>query len=172
MSLGTYEGGQIIGGGARPRESIVTTTFSASNATASNVIFTLTGVVQVLRLYGVVTTTIGANHTAGFFQLNDQTATPDITASSGITLSGLAVGTLFFKEGLAATALNLKSAAAGFLEEPAVVGDQSFQPFIIGKKSGAVTTLDYNYATTDTPTTGAARIVALWLPLSGDGNLS
>lgn len=154
------------------RSSYSTIALSANNTTASVVVFTLTGVVRVYDIWGVVSTVIGSNHTAGYLQLNDQTATPDITLATGVTLSSLAVGTLIYKEGMTADALKLKDNAAGFFEEPASAGASSTSPFIIGKKTGAVTTIDYRYSTTNTPTTGGIRWGVTWFPWSDDGNLA
>src|ERR1035437_9452069 len=77
-------------------------TFADTNNTFNNPLFHIVGAVEIRGLWGVVTTTIGVNHTAAYFRLNDQAVTPAITLATGITLSGLAVGTTFTKKGLAA----------------------------------------------------------------------
>lgn len=156
----------------RIKLAVATTTLSANNTTASVVVFTVTGSVLVHGIWGVVSTTIGANHTAGHLRLNDQTAVIAITAAGGITLSGLAVGTLVYKESLTATALQLKDNAVGAFEEPASAGQPALSPFVLVKKTAAVTTVDYRYSTTDAPTTGAILWRALWEPLSADGLLA
>ena len=89
-------------------------TLSGSNTTVNTAIFGITGTVEIRGIWAVVTTTIGTNHTAGLYRLNDQTATVAITAS-GATLSGLAVGTTVVKKGLAAAALSVLDNAAGRL---------------------------------------------------------
>lgn len=162
----------LIAGAGRIREAIKALTLTNNNQTASQVVFTVTGSVLVLGVWAEVTTIIGANHTAAHLRLNDQGATIDITLNTGITLSGLAVGTLVFKGALTAAALTLKSNAAGFFAEPASAGQPVLSPFIAGKKTAAVTTIDYRYTTTDAPHTGVLTWHALWLPLSGDGNLA
>ena len=145
-----------------------TKVLTASNTTANVPIFSVTGTVEILGLYGVVSTTIGVNHTAGLFRLNDQTAQVAITAS-GVTLSGLAVGTTFVKKGLAAAAAALLDNAAGRVSEPTTLETSYFSPFVAMKKTGAVTNIEYEYATTDTPTTGAITFFVNWIPLSSDG---
>jgi len=162
----------LIAGAARLREAVKALTLTGNNQTLSQAVFTVTGSVLVQGIWGEVTTVIGANHTAAHLRLNDQTATIDITLATGITLSGLAVGTLIYKESLTAVALQLKSNAAGAFEEPASAGQPALAPFVLTKKNGAVTTVDYRYTTTDAPTSGAITWHALWLPLSGDGNLA
>lgn len=156
---------------SRVRRSTAVTTLSANNTTASVVMFTLTGSVILHRLWGVVTTVIGANHTAGHCRLNDQTATVDISSSTGITLSGLAVGTLITRNSAAAAALALDSNAVGAITDT-TASQEYFTPIALIKKTGAVTTLDYRYSTTDAPTSGAITWYAEWEPLSADGNLA
>lgn len=157
----------VQAGGVVSRKS---QTLTGNNATVNTPIFRITGTVQVVALYAVVTTTIGANHTAGIYRLNDQTAQVAITAS-GATLSGLAVGTTIFKHGLAAAALTLLDNAAGRVSEPTTLETMNFSPFIVMKKTGANTDIEYGYATTDTPTSGALQHFLVWLPISQDSSV-
>lgn len=146
----------------------VSQTLSGSNTTVNTGIFTITGTVEIRAIGFVVTTVIGANHTAGLYRLNDQTAQVAITAS-GATLSGLAVGTTVAKKGLAAAALTLLDNAAGRISEPTTLETTYFSPFIVMKKTGALTQIEYGYATTDTPTSGVIQHFVRWLPISDDG---
>ena len=154
------------------REAKATTTLIVNNTTGSAVIFTLTGAVHVLALWGEVTTALSSNVTAAYVQLNDQTANPDITLATGVTLSSLGVGSLVLKDALTAAALVAKDVAAGYFEETTPAGQFSFTPFIIGKKTGATTTVDFTYSTTNTPSSGAILWHALWHPLTANGNLA
>lgn len=142
-------------------------TLSGNNTTVNTPIFRITGTVQVVALYAVVTTTIGANHTGGLYRLNDQTAQVAITAS-GATLSGLAVGTTIVKKGLAAAALTVLDNAAGRVSEPTTLETAYFSPFTVIKKTAANTDIEYQYATTDTPTSGALQHYLVWMPVSAD----
>ncbi len=146
-------------------------TFTGDNTTVNVPIFHITGTVLINSLYGVVTTVIGANHTGGLFRLNDQTAQVAITAT-GVTLSGLAVGTTFIKKGLAAAAATLLDNAAGRVSEPTTLETIVPSPFIAMKKTGAVTDIEYQYATTDTPTSGAVTFYCTWVPISNDGRVT
>lgn len=148
-----------------------TQTLTGSNATVVTPLFHITGTVEVRGLWAVVTTIIGANHTAGFYRLNDQTAQVGITAS-GATLSGLAVGTTITKKGLAAAALTLLDNVAGRVSEPTTLETTYFSPFVAMKKTGAVTDIEYSYATTDTPTSGAIQHFVRFLPVSADGTIT
>lgn len=145
-------------------------TLSGSNTTVVTAVFTITGTVEIRALGGVVTTVIGANHTAGLYRLNDQTAQVAITAS-GATLSGLAAGTTIVKKGLAAAALTLLDNAAGRVSEPTTLETTYFSPFTVMKKTGALTQIEYSYATTDTPTSGVIQHFVKFLPISADGNV-
>lgn len=163
----------LLAGASRVREAIAPVTLNVNNTTGSKVVFTVTGSVWILGIWGEVTTVISSNHTAGHLRTNDQTATIDITeAATGIALSSLAVGTTFYKESLAAVALKLLDNAAAKMEESASAGQPAMAPFVVTKKTAAVTTIDYRYTTTNAPSTGAIRFHALWLPLSSDGNLA
>lgn len=149
----------------------VSQTLSGSNTTVNTAIFTITGTIEIRGLWGVVTTVIGANHTAGLYRLNDQTAQVAITAS-GATLSGLAAGTVIVKKGLAAAALTLLDNAAGRVSEPTTLETTFFSPFVVTKKTGALTQIEYSYATTDAPTSGVIQHFVRWLPVSADGAVS
>lgn len=148
-------------------------TLSASNTTASAVLFTVTGTVEVRALYGVVTTALGANHTAAHWRMNDQTAQPAISLATGTTLSAAPVGSVITRRSLVSVALVLGSSAAGVVSDPvAATAPSYFMPFVVVKKTGALTTIDYRYTTTDTPTTGAIKFGIRWIPLSDDGDIS
>lgn len=147
----------------------VSSTMSADNTTATNVLWTVTGTVEIRALWGVVTTALGSNHTAAYWQINDQTATPDITLATGTTLSSAAAGSVIVKKGLAGAALTLLDNSAGRVSEPTTLETTYFSPFLVTKKTGAVTTIDYTYSTTNSPTTGVIQFFCRWLPISEDG---
>lgn len=151
--------------------SIVTTsqTLAANNTTASTAIFGVTGMVEVTRLWLIVTTAIGSAHTAAYYRLNDQSAQVDITASSGSTLSSFAAGSGAFKRGLVATALTVINNSAGRANESTAAVSPDFSPVILTKKTAATTNIEYTYTTTNTPTTGVIKHYVEYRPLSDDG---
>lgn len=149
---------------------IVTT--NANNTTASFVCFTVTGMIRVLQLYGIVTTVLSSNHTAAHWRLNDQTATPAISLATGTTVSSAPVGSALIRSGLVATALTLNSSAAGVVQDPATAGNDVFSSFEIVQKTGATTTIDYRYSTTNAPSSGAIQFFLAWQPLSADASVS
>jgi hypothetical protein len=146
-------------------------TLSASGATAATAIFGVTGCVEVLRLWGVVTTTLGANHTAAAYRLNDQTAQVDITLNTGTALSAAAAGSVIAKAGLAAAAVVLINNSAGRVNEPTTLETTYFSPFVLTKKTAATTNIEYRYTTSDTPTSGVIQHFVEWRPVSADGSL-
>lgn len=155
-------------GGVASRKSL---TLSGNNTTVTAPIFTLTGTVTVVALYGVVTTDLGANNTAAYWRLNDQTAQPAITLSTGTTLSAVKSGSVIVKKGLAAAALVLLDNSAGRVSEPTTLETTYFSPFVITKKTAATTQIEFVYSTTDTPTSGVIQFFAIWLPVSADAAL-
>lgn len=145
-------------------------TLSGNNTTVNTPLFRIIGTIEIRGLWGVVTTVIGANHTGGLYRLNDQTAQVAITAT-GVALSGLAPGTTIVKKGLAAAAATLLDNAAGRVSEPTTLETPFFSPFVVMKKTAANTDIEYQYATTDAPTSGVIQHFIRWLPLSADANI-
>lgn len=152
--------------------SQVSKSLTASNETLAVPVFRITGSVEVRSLFAVVTTVVGANHTAAYFRLNDQTAQSDITLSTGTTISSAAVGSILVKKGLAAAALTLLTSAQERVSEPTTLETAYFSPFIVVAKPAANTDIEYVYSTTTQPTTGAIQFFLRWLPLSAGSGVA
>ena len=155
--------------GDSPFTTIKDLTLSASNETVNPAIFTITGAVMLTRLWGVVTTVLGSNHTAASWRLNDQTAQVYLTAVGGTTLSSIKAGSVILKDKLVAVALTKLDNVAGVVSETATAGIPIFSPVVLVKKTAATTQIEYRYSTTQTPTTGAIRFFASYYPISSDG---
>jgi hypothetical protein len=140
-----------------PIQATDSKTFTGSNTTVAVPIFNLVGSIEVYRIWGVVTTQIGTNHTAAYLRLNDQTAQQAITLATGTTLSAKKAGSLIVKKGLATAAVTLIDNATGVITEPTTLETMFFSPFQATQKTGATTNIEYVYTTTDTPTTGAIQ---------------
>lgn len=147
-------------------------TLSASNTTAATAIFGITGTVQITGIYGVVTTDLGANITAAYWRLNDQTAQVNITLNTGTTLSAVKAGSVIVKKGLAAAALTLIDNAAGRVSEPTTLETAYYSPFVVTKKTAAATNIEFVYTTTDTPTSGVIQHFVVWMPMSADARVT
>ena len=144
-------------------------TLTGNNTTVHDPIWGITGSVRILKLYGVVTTTLGANQTAVSYRLNDQTAQVAITSAAGTTISAAVAGSFIAKLGLAATAITYSSNAAGKIVEPTTLETLDFSEFIMQKKTAATTNIEFNYSTTDAPTSGAIQHFIEYEALSADG---
>ena len=145
-----------------------TLTFTGDDATVATPIFTITGVVEVLKLGGVVTTVLGANQTDCHWRINDQTATDQIiTKATTLTLNDAPVGSYIAKTGIITAVANYESSAAANFYEPTGAQTNLFTPFIVGQKTGNISTqIEWVYTTTDDPTSGAIQFRIGWLPLS------
>lgn len=150
----------------------VSQTLAGSNATVATPLFRITGIVEVKALYGVVTTVLGANNTAAFYRLNDQTAQPDITLNTGTTISAAAAGSTIVKKGLAAAAVTLLTSAAGRVSEPTTLETDYFSPFVVVAKAGANTDIEFVYSTTDTPTSGVIQHFIEFIPRSAGATVT
>jgi hypothetical protein len=149
-----------------------TLTTNANNTTVNPPIFTVAGTVEIRALWGVVTTDLSSAHTVAYWRLNDQTAQPAITLATGTTLSSVAAGSTIVKNGLAAAALTLINNSAGRVNEPTTLETTFFSPFIVVKKTAALTQIEYVYTTTNAPATGAIQFFVRFLPISSDGNIT
>lgn len=149
-------------------------TLSASNTTAAVPLFTVVGSVQVLALYGVVTTALSSNITAAYWRQNDGTAQQAISLATGTTLSSFAVGSTIVRRSLVSVALAGTSTATGTVTDPiAATAPGSFMPFILAQKTGGVTTnVEFVYTTTNTPASGAIKFYIGWVPLTPESSLS
>lgn len=155
-----------------PIRQVVSITLDASNTTKSHVLWTVTGAVEIYKLGGIVTTALGSNVTAAHWRIDDQTAQPVITAAAGTTLSSVAAGSVILKTGLAAAALTLIDNSAGRVNHGAAIADNMHCPFIVTKKTGATTTIDFRYTTTETPTSGVIQFYVEYINISSDGQLT
>ena len=167
----------VDSGGAAVTPNTVTTTHTLVGNNAAGIqvpLFSVTGSVEVFRLYYIVTTVFGSNHTAAYFQINDQTATPDISLASGVTVSSAAVGSFVSRHSLVSVALIVKDAVAGGVKDPvAATAPGMFMPFVVTQKTGGIATnIEYVYSTTNTPTTGAFKCYIQYRPLSDDGAIT
>ncbi len=135
-------------------------------------LFTITGSIEVRGLWGIVTTALGANNTASYFRLNDQTAQSNITVNTGTTLSSAPAGSIIVKKDVASAALTLLSASQERVSEPTTLETKYFSPFVVVAKPGAETDIEFIYSTTDTPTSGVIDFFLRWLPLSSDATVT
>lgn len=148
-------------------------TLTGNNATVAVPIFHITGTVQILAIWGNITTTLGANNTAAYWRLNDQSAQVNITLDTGTTLSALVAGSTIVKKGLAGAALTAIDAAAGRVSEPTTLETLYFSPFVATQKTGGVTTdIEFVYSTTNTPTSGVINFYVQYIPIGSGSKIT
>lgn len=151
-----------------------TLTFIGDATTVATPIFTITGVVELQKLWGVVLVALGVNHTDAHWRINDQTATDVVlTKSTTLDLSAISAGAAIFKHGLAAAVAKYVTSDAAQSIEPTTLETQMFTPCVISQKTGGIQTdIEYVYTTTDEPTSGSIQFFAGYLPLSADASLA
>ncbi len=129
-------------------------------------LFTITGTVSILKIYGHVTTVLGNDVTVAFLELFPLAgAGIEITDNGGVALSDAPVGSLVLKDEAASVALKYHSSALGFISEVSKAKD--LQPFIVAQKTGDVKTTIRLNCTTDN--SGDIDWHIEWAPLSDNG---
>jgi len=125
------------------------------------------GPVEILSIYGVVTTILGANLTLPHLEVHDGAATVALTAN-GAAISTLVPVSWLGKVGDAADALVVQSAAAPALIEPA----QAWvcRPFLVVPNSQVDTVIRFGH-TSAGATSGAIRWRIAYIP-HGLGGIS
>ncbi len=155
------------------RVDSVSKTMNASATTASVPLWRLTGTIRITKIYGVVTTTIGANHTAAHFRMTDGTNTPAITLATGVAVSAAGVGSVLLRNSDVGGALALNnSSQARVTSSAGATGQPFFTESVLTQKLSTNTDIEYRYTTTDAPTSGVIKFFIEWEPLSDDGNLT
>lgn len=147
-----------------------TITLNVNNNTQSLNCFQLTGTVEVLRLYGEITTTgTFTNCTNVFFELYDSTAFRDITKSgAGAVLSGMAVGTFIVKNAAKGTALVVANNATGIVTEGSTA--KIFEQFFLTQKISANTYIRFTYTSSDAPIAATITVYCDYIAF-GSGTL-
>lgn len=139
-------------------------TLTGSGGIANNIVFTVTETIEVFKLQGFVSTALQNCGTAslGFF---DGSVTTDITQPTpGATLTNFVANSWVGVTGTAGAALTVKNANAGYVFSPTT--NILLQPLILGQKSGATSTVEFTYTTSNTPTSGAIQFEMWWRPLT------
>lgn len=148
-------------------------TLTGSGGAATDNLFSVTGTV-LCKMYGELTAADGSqNITALLLEVDDGTAQAAISAS-GAVLTNLAVGTMVFRDALAATALTLADNAAGAVTDCNDAGaSDPLVGFFVTKKTGAATYIRHAYSTTDAPIDNTTITwTVYWRPISSDGALA
>jgi hypothetical protein len=136
-------------------------------------LFSVTGTVEIMTLYGVITTVLGSNVTAASFRTWDQTAAVPISAAAGTTLSNLPVGSLISRTSIASVALTASDSTAAKVQDPvAATAPDCFMPFMVVQKTGSITTDIEFVETTNNGSLGSIQFFCGFVPVSADGNVT
>ncbi len=134
-------------------------------------LYQITGIVQINYLYGYVETQIAAGTTGAYLNLfptgGAAIEITDITGA-GRDISGAVMGSLMAKTGLATVALDLDSAALGFVAEVATNYRNVLKPFVVGQKTGGIDTF-IRFTVAGVGASGVIHWHCDWEPISDDG---
>lgn len=147
-------------------------TLTGDSDTVAVPIFTVTGSVLVLAIWGNITTTLGSNNTAAYWRLNDSSNQSDITLNTGTTLSSAAAGSILVKKGLATAALTLLSNSQERVSEPTTLETLYFSPFVAVAKAATTTNIEFVYTTSNSPTSGVINFYVQYLPLGSGSKIT
>ena len=143
-------------------------TLSADGATASENIFQITGTVYIQRLFAIVTdATTLVNCTAASFDLFPTGgAAVQISAATGV-LSGITVGSIVAKTGLASDVFIVADAVGAVITEQTYEGSDVFNGFLVTQKAATDTFIRFTYTTTDSPINAKLQVYCEYRPLNG-----
>lgn len=142
-------------------------TLNANNTTATVAPFQVTGAVLVKRLFAVVTTQLGPNHTGDKFFWSDSATVGDISPATSTAMNMAPVGSMLSVSALSGSIETLAEPNGVEAVLAATANDEVFQQFkLVAKSSGAGTYIEHQYTTTDTPTSGVMFYVCVYEPLS------
>lgn len=143
-------------------------TLDANNTTASEQIFQITGSVYIMKLYAIVTdATTLTNCTAASFDLFPTGgAAVQISAATGV-LSGVALGTIVTKSGLASDVFDVADAVGAVVSEQGWAGSEVFNMFLITQKVSTDTFIRFTYTTTDAPINAQLTVYCEYRTIAG-----
>lgn len=162
------------GGGTSDTETLTviasnSQTINANNTTVALPLWTITGVIAIYGLFGVVTTALSSNITAAYWRLNDGTTQTSISLATGTILSNYRVNSLLYRTSAASSALSATNAnsAAASIVNGANVEWSLLNAGTLTAKSGNTCNIEFVYSTTNTPASGAITFYLRYKALSG-----
>jgi hypothetical protein len=135
-------------------------TITGNGATKTN-LFTITGLVEILRVIGVVTAVTDATtFSTIYFDSYDGAATTDLTLAAGVDMSGTSAGSFVIRNGAAAVAAN------HFKNDQVRSADSLLSnPVLVSAKSSGTTYLRFGH-TGDANTSVGMMFIVKYRPLS------
>jgi hypothetical protein len=145
-------------------------TLAANGGSENLTLFTVTGSVDILAIYGVVTTGLSAGLTIAYFNLYDGAAEVEITDNAGSVISSLPVGSIISKLDVATAVVNVVNATNGAVSEDATY-KQFRKEFNVTAKAGATTTIRFTYTAAGVAS-GVIQFFCEYIPRSQGAKLS
>lgn len=151
----------LIGDTSIPVPTLLATNTKILSGTGTVVVqvFRLDGIAKILKLWAVVTSTLG-NHTNAHFRLNDLMITVPISKTTTATFSGHSPGSPIYRSGLAADALSTMDASTCGVIDPSAKSEVISTEVVVVKKYLATTYMEYVFDTTDLNTSGSIAFYA------------
>lgn len=135
---------------------------SLNNTTGSYSLWTVTGAIFIIALWGEVVTALSADHTSAGFRVVKNAGVTNLTTLAG-TLSAAPVGSVLM--------ISVNNGAPGVTirdQVRIVSGSNSLhQSYLINTITGQTNcTIEYRYTTTDAPSSGTFNFYMYWSPAS------
>ena len=162
--MGHYDTGSF----SEEKKFCITTTINKAAGSHNINVFKVHGSVQIIeQIAEIKRAGTLTNCTAVYADLYDGTNTVDLTESStGATLSGAPVGSVFTRDQDSSNAYTVALADECRLTETANTKQLGY-PFIVTQKNGADTYIRFNFTTTDDPIDFDMHIRFVWRGVDG-----
>lgn len=136
-------------------------------------LFSIVGTLRITRLWGIVVTTIGPNHTDVYFDLWDGAIATAITKiAAAPSLNNFPVGSAIVKRGIVSVCAEARDATTSTIIDGVNDGMLVNTEFIATQKTGGVTTqVRYHYTSTDLAPAGSIQFYLEYQPYRLDGSV-
>ncbi|MFA7070397.1 MAG: hypothetical protein WC144_06110 [Sulfurimonas sp.] len=153
-----------------PFKKSIGKTLSANAGDEDLALFTVIGSVDILAIYGVVTSGLGAGLTVAYFNLWDGASEVEITDNVGADISSLPAGSVISKLDVATAVVDVVDATNGAVSEDATY-KQFRKEFNVTAKAGATTTIRFTYTAAGVAS-GVIQFFCEYIPRSQGAKLS
>lgn len=128
-----------------PFKKTIGKTLTANAGDEDLSLFEVIGSVDILAIYGVVTSGLSAGLTVAYFNLWDGASEVEITDNAGSDISSLPVGSVISKLDVATAVVDVIDSTNGVVSEDATY-KQLRKEFNVTAKAGATTTIRFTYS--------------------------
>lgn len=139
---------------------------SLNNTTGSYALWTVTGAIFTLGLWGEVTVALSSNHTSAGFRLVEDAGVSNLT-SINATLSSAPIGSIIGANGNSVSPISLVLDQAR-VSSPGTPTYLNLCNTITGQTTS---TIEYRYTTTNTPSSGTFDFYLFWTPATSGASV-